>query len=73
MSSNQRRKKALIAVICAMKGGLRLAQSILLQPFEQMGIFDRFSRLSRAVSRLHEKPDSRVVFMPPAAASFWAA
>src|SRR5262249_42220059 len=48
--------------ICAMKGGLRLAQSILPQPFEQIGIFRRFSRRSKADSEAREKPDSRALF-----------
>src|SRR5206468_7094577 len=64
MSSNQRRKKALIAAICAMKGGLRLAQSILPQPFEQIGIFARFSSRLKADLGHCEKPDSALVFSP---------
>jgi hypothetical protein len=44
--------------ICAMKEGLRLAQSLHPQPIEQMGFFAHLSRLPRADSTLSEKRDS---------------
>src|SRR4029079_1361544 len=43
-------KGADLRAICAMKEGLRLAQSILCQVFEQIGFFDRISRLPKADS-----------------------
>jgi hypothetical protein len=45
-----------------MKDRLRLAQSILWQPFDEIGIFCRFSRLSKADSGACEKGDSRPCF-----------
>jgi hypothetical protein len=47
-----------LQAICAMKEGLRLAQSIFWQPFEQMGFFNEFSRLLQADSEARKKPDS---------------
>ena len=46
-----RAKGADVQAICAMKDGLRLAQSISRQAFDQIGFLGRFSRLSRADSR----------------------
>jgi hypothetical protein len=55
-------KGADLEAICATKDGLRLAQSILWQPFDQIGFFGLISRLSKADSGLPEKPDSRPRF-----------
>ncbi|MDD1531102.1 hypothetical protein C7U92_11650 [Bradyrhizobium sp. WBOS7] len=49
MSPESAAQKALICeAICAMKAGQRLAQSMLPQPFEQIGFFGRFSSLQKA-------------------------
>jgi hypothetical protein len=53
-----RAKGADMQAICAMKDGLRLAQSISRQVLDQIGIFDRFSRRSKADSRRSKKRDS---------------
>jgi hypothetical protein len=45
-----------------MKDRLRLAQSIFRQPFDEIGIFCRFSRLLEADSGACEKGDSRSFF-----------
>jgi hypothetical protein len=50
--------QALIACICAMKGGARLAQSLAPQGIEQIGIFRDFSSPPEAVSRAVKKRDS---------------
>ena len=51
-------KGADLQAICATKDRLRLAQSILRQPFDEIGIFCRFSRHPKVDSGAHEKPDS---------------
>jgi hypothetical protein len=55
-------KGADLQVICATKDGLRLAQSILWQPIEQIGFLGEFSRLLKADSRACEKADSKARF-----------
>lgn len=63
MSPESAAQKALICgAICATKERLRLAQSILRQPFEQIGFLGRFSRLLKADSGACKKRDSRVLF-----------
>jgi hypothetical protein len=54
-----RAKGADLQAICAMKDRLRLAQSILRQPFDEIGIFGRFSRRSKADSGGRKKRDSK--------------
>jgi hypothetical protein len=49
VSTNQRRNKGLISCISAMKGELRLAQSLDPQGFENMGILRSFSSPAKAV------------------------
>jgi len=58
MSWNQRRKVVLIWAICAMKEGLRLAQSIFLQPFDEIAIFGCLSRRQKANFGRCKKADS---------------
>jgi hypothetical protein len=55
-----------------MKEGLRLAQSIALQPFEKIGIFNRLSRRRMAVSGQCKKPDSKARFRVPESGVFTA-
>ena len=66
MSPESAAQKALICEsICAMKEGLRLAQSMPSQPFEQIGFLGKFSRLLEADFEPREKPDSRPRFGSP--------
>ena len=53
-----RAKGADLQAICAMKERLRLAQSILRQPFDEIGILGRFSRLLKADFGHRKKRDS---------------
>src|SRR5438128_12268315 len=57
-----RAKGADLQAICAMKDRLRLAQSILRQPFDQIGFLGQFSRCAKADLEAREKPDSRGSF-----------
>src|SRR5206468_298323 len=57
-----RAKGADLQAICAMKEGLRLAQSIPSQPFDKIGILRRFSRFPKADSGRRKKRDSDPLF-----------
>jgi hypothetical protein len=60
-----RAKGADLQAICAMKDRLRLAQSILRQPFDEIGIFCRFSRLLSVDSGRRKKRDPDEYFGAP--------
>jgi hypothetical protein len=55
-------KGADMQAICAMKEGLRLAQSIPRQLFDEIGFLSLFSSLTMADSGRCKKPDSRPCF-----------
>jgi hypothetical protein len=46
-------------LICAMKGAMRLAQSLYQQAIEEIGFFDSFSSCPKADSEPRQKRDSR--------------
>jgi hypothetical protein len=56
-----------------MKGAMRLAQSLRLQPFEQIGFFGSFSSPAEAVSSAWKKRDSQGDFSPRRSAKSRAA
>jgi hypothetical protein len=55
-------KGADLRAICATKEGMRLAQSIFRQVFDQIGFFSEFSRLLEADSEARKKRDPRGCF-----------
>jgi hypothetical protein len=65
-TSNQAKNQALITGISATKDGARLAQSLIWQDIEKIGIFDDFSSPRKAVSGTLQKRDSTTDSTPPA-------
>jgi hypothetical protein len=55
-ASNQRQANAAAQLFCAMKEGLRLAQSHLPQVIDEVRFFDRFSSREKAVLNAAENP-----------------